>query len=238
MDFGFGITGESYYDTARFLHEHRKDIPVIQLKEMPESFLYRHSIELFLKSLIIIFHKKLKINYDQEPPTSKQPKVFSKGKWMNLYRCHWIDELYLYWKDHLLIPNLETLKEIAPRGDWREYEQITKALPIIAKYDRESSFFRYPVTENAAQDLEKFTMQPLDVDKLFERLGTKPKPGEGGIEEKPSMIMALKNDDNDIVKAYIHTDDILADVTSALQIVSHDFYCIHFMARVELCGGH
>ena len=49
LDFGFGITGESYYESAKYLDENKHAIGVFQLVEMPINFCYRHSIELFLK---------------------------------------------------------------------------------------------------------------------------------------------------------------------------------------------
>lgn len=237
LDFGFGITGETYYNTAKFLDDHKTEVQAFQLREMPINFLYRHSIELLLKSLIIIFHKKLQINYDKESYNSKHPKILSNGKWVSLYRSHWIDELYNYWKDSLLIPNQDKLNELAPRGDWKEYDEISKALPIITKYDRESSFFRYPVTENSEQDLEKFTMQPIDVETLFKLLNKPNEEKENGEEKKGKVIMALKDENDEIVKAYIHADNLLEDVTKSLQQASNYFYCIHIMTRVELCKG-
>lgn len=55
LDFGFGITAETYYNSAKYMDEGRHKIQAFQLIEMPINFLYRHSIELALKSLIIIF---------------------------------------------------------------------------------------------------------------------------------------------------------------------------------------
>ena len=78
LDFGFGITSETYYGSAKLLNEQKKNIQAFQLVEMPISFLYRHSIELALKSLIIIFHKKLQIPYEKESFESKKPKYLLK----------------------------------------------------------------------------------------------------------------------------------------------------------------
>jgi len=79
LDYGFRITGESYYLSAEHLYENRENIKAFQQVEMPANYLYRHSIELFLKSLIIIFHRRLKIPFDKEPFDTDKPKIFIGG---------------------------------------------------------------------------------------------------------------------------------------------------------------
>jgi hypothetical protein len=166
IDFGFGITGEAYYSSAQYLFDNKENIKSVQQVEMPTSYLYRHSIELFLKSLIIIFHKRLKLNYDNESFDSTKPKVFISGAWKDLYTCHWIDELYNYWLNELLLKHKPRLEEIAPRGEWQEENTISKLFPLLAGYDRDSSFFRYPITKNSSLDQKKYTMQRLDLKNL------------------------------------------------------------------------
>lgn len=235
LDFGFGITGESYYNNADFLFENRDKIQAIQLAEMPVNFVYRHSIELFLKSLIIIFHKRLKIPYDTESFDNDKPKIFTGGQWKNLYTCHWIDELYNYWLNELLLKHKEKLAKLAPKGDWTEATEITALFPLIVGYDRDSSFFRYPVTKNKSLDAKKHTMQRLDEEKLKGVFSS-----EDNRKEKKGarLFMLLKNDENEIVDGFEKVDDVLSEVSEALKKVAHYFYCIHIMTRVTLCGGN
>lgn len=77
LDFGFGVTADSYYHSAEYLFTNKRKIKTFQQVEMPINYLYRHSIELFLKSLIIIFHKQLKIPYSDEPSDSIKPMIFT-----------------------------------------------------------------------------------------------------------------------------------------------------------------
>lgn len=238
LDFGFGITAETYYNSAEFMNKGRDEIKAVQLVEMPINFLYRHSIELALKSLIVIFHKKLAIPYENDSCDSKKPKILSNGKWRPLYSCHWIDELYQYWKDELLLKNIDKLESLANAGDWKEYEDITKAIPIIAKYDKQSSFFRYPVTENPNLDLEKFTMKEVDVETLFKTLKDRNSTEEKNVGKGAKIILALKNEDNEIVKAYEQQKELLTELSDSLKKVAHYFYCIHIMTRMTLCNGN
>lgn len=235
-DFGFGITGDSYFKSAEHLrNNHHEHYDVTQQREMPENFLLRHSIELYLKSLIVIFHKKLEINYDQDSFESEKPKIFTGGTWRPLYTCHWIDELYDYWLNQLLLPNKEKLEKLAPKGDWQEAEEISNLFPIICQYDRDSSFFRYPVTKDTSLDKHKFTMKRFNADtltKFMEEIQSDDK------KRKIGKTVFVKVDENDkITDAFQEDEKVLEDVSDALYQVANYFHCIHIMTRVTLCGG-
>ncbi|MDO9512069.1 MAG: hypothetical protein Q7J34_09940 [Bacteroidales bacterium] len=236
LDLGFGITGEAYYHSAEQLFDNKKQIKTFQQVEMPMNFLYRHSIELFLKSLIMIFHKRLKLPYDNEPFDTVKPKILIGGKWKDLYNCHWIDELYNYWLNELLLKHKEDLDKLAPKGDWQEETTITKFFPLITGYDRDSSFFRYPVTKNTTHDPKKYTMQRLDLERLHDIFTNNP---DSQKEKKGARVfILLKNDNEEIVDGFERAVNVLYDVTQALKKVSHYFLCIHIMTRVTLCNGH
>jgi hypothetical protein len=235
LDFGFGITGEAYHDAADFLFDNRSKLNTPQQVEMPINYLYRHSIELFLKSLIIIFHERLQIPYENEHCNNSSPIIKIKGKHKSLFDCHWIDELYDYWINDLLLKYKEILKTVAPKGDWYEDSEITKLFKLISKYDRDSSYFRYPITKNHKLDSKKYTMQPLNMERFQNRVNSKnskSKQSKGG-----GIVMLFTNSENEIVRGYEQTDNVLEEVTQALKKVSYTFSAIHVMTRVTLCNG-
>jgi len=236
LDFGFGITGESYYRSAEHLYENQKNITVFQQVGMPANYLYRHSIELFLKSLIIILHNRLKITYDNEPFDTDKPKIYTGGNWKELYTCHWIDELYNYWLNELLLKHKEQLQKLAPKGDWQEETSVSKFFPLIAGYDRDSSFFRYPVTKNSSLDPQKYSMQRIELESLDSVFGSKTKTDKKKPDSK--IIMLMKNDKDEIVEGFALQKNVLDNVTQALKKVSHYFYLLHIMTRVTLCNGN
>ncbi|PBI89096.1 hypothetical protein BSF41_24670 [Flavobacterium sp. ACN2] len=227
LDFGFGITGEAYYESAELLSGRKKEIQAFQLAEMPIGFLYRHSIELFLKSLIIIFHVKLQIPYDNEPFDSKRPKIFINDSWVDLYNYHRIDELYNYWT-YLLNTHQSQLKKLSPNDDWSESQKISRLIPLIAGYDNDSTYFRYPITKNTSADGKKHTMQKLNIKNLEQKLHSTE-------HRKSKMFMVLKDNENEIVEAFERNENVLDNVTSALKKVSNYFLCMHVMSRVTLC---
>ena len=235
-DEGFGITADAYYKSAEHLMiNHFEYYDSTQQAEMPQNFLFRHSIELHLKSLIIIFHCKLEINYGTVPYDSDEPEVFTDGKWRKLYNCHFIDKLYDYWLNKLLIPNGELLSKVAPKGDWQQTETITELFPIICKYDKDSSYFRYPITKNSLLDNEKYTMQKFKATKLEEFVAEIQE--QKSSSNKGTFTMLVIDDDDNIVEAFRQKEYVLSDVRDALKKVAFYFYCIHIMTRVTLCGG-
>lgn len=235
-DKGFGITADAYYKSAEHLNNnHFEHYDATMQAEMPQNYLYRHSVELYLKSLIIIFHKELKIDYGTVKFNSEEPEIFSDGKWRKLYTCHFIDKLYEYWLNSLLLPYNKHLYERAPMADWKEYKKVTELLPIICKYDQDSSYFRYPITKNGSLDHEKYSMQKFKATNL-----------EGFIKEineqkdsltKGSFTTLLIDENDNIVEAFKKAENVLTDVRDALKEVAYYFNCIHIMTRMTLCGG-
>ena len=235
-DLGFGITADSYYKSAEHLmNNHYEYYDITQQVEMPQNFLFRHSIELYLKSLIIIFHKKLNLNYGTVDYDSNEPEALIDGKWKKLYACHFIDKLYGYWLNHLLLPNIKILEKIASKGDWQEHQPITKLFEIISKYDRDSSYFRYPITKNSALDNKKNTIQKFKATDKLENLIKEIKEKKGN--KKGGLTMLMIDEDDNITEAFHKAENVLPDVRDALKEVAYYFNAIHIMTRVTLCGG-
>ncbi len=238
IDKGFGITADSYYKSAEHLFaNHYEFYDSTQQAQMPENFLYRHSIELYLKSLIIIYHQKLQINYGTVPFDSDKPEIKAiDSKWISLYKCHFIDELYKYWQEELLIPNNAELKAKFPKGDWESYDEITELMSIVCKYDKDSSFFRYPITKNTSLDHKKFNMQKfksVNMSKFIEEIQQTNK----NTEKKGGLISLVVDENENIVEAFKYEGDILKDIRDALKKIAHYFYGIHTMTRCIMCEG-
>jgi hypothetical protein len=236
LDKGFGVTADAYYQSAQHLSQnHFEHYESTQQAEMPQNFLFRHAIELYLKSLIIIFHKKLKLDYGSVPFNSEEPEAFVDGKWRKLYNMHYIDKLYYYWLNSLLLPNVAKLNELAPNGDWVEVKEMTSFFPVIAKYDQDSSYFRYPITKNAFLDSDKYTMKRFNASNLNGFITEIQQ--ETPVFERGSITMLMIDDGDNITDAFRRSSDVLPELRNALQKVAFYFYCIHIMARVTLCDG-
>ena len=61
IDFGLGVLATDFYSSAEFVWNNNME--KVTKGILPNLYLYRHSIELYLKSLIIIIHKKMELDY-------------------------------------------------------------------------------------------------------------------------------------------------------------------------------
>ncbi|WP_232489952.1 hypothetical protein, partial [Pectobacterium parmentieri] len=62
---------------------------------MPVNYLRRHTIELYLKSLIYVLHRKFKIPFSNDGSLEK-PKIKVLGKDYELEKMHYIRLLTMY----------------------------------------------------------------------------------------------------------------------------------------------
>jgi hypothetical protein len=98
-DDGFGAVGESFKRAADVLVKTDEARKRMFWSELPIIFLLRHAIELFLKSGIIVVHRRLKLPYDTEDHKTTKPFLLTcDGLWKPLFRTHDLPELYWYWK--------------------------------------------------------------------------------------------------------------------------------------------
>jgi hypothetical protein len=111
-DDGIGATGQAFQSSADFLNDNFDPIGVVN-NHLPISFLYRHSIELYLKSIIVVLHRTLKLSYGDQP-FDGDAYVPVSGKWKRIYTVHSVATLWAHALDllktskHLLEPRCST----------------------------------------------------------------------------------------------------------------------------------
>jgi hypothetical protein len=226
-DSGFGAIAVSFRDAALAL---RKTVPKPAFFDhLPQSYLFRHATELFLKSGIVILHRKLKLPYGTEPYNGA-PMVGVKGEWRPLHRVHSVGVLYEYWKS-LIDPRLEELKEMTKyKTDWRIVDGAGDWIATIESVDPRSTYSRYPSVRDPAEDQSKSPFKAVSAEELF------PKNVSDG---RRVMALIIENDDHEFVGAYINDkgpepDDAYMD---ALECICEMLNSYHAMMRFELTGG-
>jgi len=191
---------------------------------MPIFFLYRHSIELFLKSMIVIFHSELALPY----PNNKPQILTEEGKWRDLDNCHWIDALYWYWA-RILIEHKVKLEEEAPNGSWILHPDLEENIKVIAKYDKDSTFFRYPFTKrNPSLDQKKYSMKRVNnLNDIVKQINTK----------KGGFTFIIKDDNDNIKSIYSLDENVMSSELVIFKETSDIFSNYHIMTRMTLCEG-
>ena len=90
-DFGLGFTAGNFHDAAKLLKKNESELLD---GASPICYLYRHAIELFLKSLIYILHKKYRILFAPEFSLQNPGIRSKKGEYISMSKTH--DVAFLY----------------------------------------------------------------------------------------------------------------------------------------------
>jgi hypothetical protein len=234
LDFGFGVTAGKFREAANFLDRAEDYKSGMQSDELPTLYLYRHSTELYLKSLIIILHKKLQLPYKngEVPFDTDTPYVYNrkKNQWTELTNTHDIYTLYSYFIS-MVAQHKTLLEQKAPKGGWNiEKTENETYVDLIRNYDFDSTYFRYPVTKNKNMDKHKYGVERvIDEQTLMKKI-------QANKPEKEFTLLILDENDN-FVEAHRKSPSRLQGVAEALKELSHFLDGIHIMTRMTLCDG-
>jgi len=223
-DYGYGMMGSIYKGAADDItktEQYRKD----WYSSLPVNYLRRHSIELFLKSGIILFHKKFMINFKNDSCDSEPKVKLSNGKWELLRKIHNIGELY-YRMSELLSSQMEFL-ENKTRTIWRFNDDFEKWINIINGYDSGSDYFRYPITRDQEKDRRKSIFQ----ENTMEGIQTEIASG------KKIMALVVENSQGEVTSLYNHDTSKMDAIYIALENASDELDGFHTAVRFELFNG-
>lgn len=225
-DFGFGAVAESFREAAITL---RKAVPdPAFFGHLPQSFLFRHSVELFLKSEIIILHRKLRLPYGTQQHDGS-PMIWGGGEWKPIHRVHSIGILYEHWKS-LINPRLEELKEMTRyKADWTIDAEADKWVRVIESVDPRSTYSRYPSIRDASEDRTKSPFKAATAEELFP---------ENAPQDRRIMALVIENADGEFVRAYMNEKGSEPDkeYMASLECMCEMLFNYHAM-RFELTDG-
>lgn len=226
FDHGFGIIGIAFREAALSLGQHQH--PGMVYARLPENYLLRHAIELFLKSGVVIVHRKLGLLFDSEPPDS-EPQVKIDGRWRLVRQVHSVGDLYAYWK-FLITTHADALRQLCQHNQRLDIDMAMDGwIKTIEQTDRKSTYYRYPSVKNVAEDKGKSPFKERAVaDVLAEVHANK---------DKPQVLLGIENQDRELVRSYALDDDFDEELREALSHAANYLNNYHAMMRIELTGG-
>ena len=227
IDFGFGATGDAFKNAADTLEGALPERGGIFNEQLPINYLRRHAIELFLKSAIVIVHRRLGLPYGPVPD-SGEPYALVDGQWISFTRLHSVKRLWSY-LSALFIEQKKFFDNIK-RVDWTFPMEVDAWIDEIEAKDPRSTFFRYPNPRDAATDAPKAVMAASTTNEIMARLATEER-------EQKELILLMKNKAGDITHGYYYAGDQQASFNSVLKKCSEIFSGMHIALRVEVCGG-
>lgn len=187
---------------------------------LPICCLYRHSIELFLKSSLIVIHRVFEL---KDLKSKSIPEIsVSAGKKKSITASHSLTYLFA-----ALVESIDrngVKMQTIDKKPWKIPDSARERIAEIAAYDEASDFFRYPVSKAGGNDDVKSWMKEVTVEEQNRR-----------IQENPTkeMTMLVVDENNQPVKAFRADDSELerlqktaADVAETLADVA---LCIRYL---------
>lgn len=222
-DSGFGVVADAFKRAADKLAEDKPSKAM--LDHLPVNFLYRHTIELYLKSALVILHRKLRISYGAEPQTG-EPRVLVGKEWQPIFRVHSLLDLYHYFRS-IYDNNIPKLNRLA-ETNWELEADLDAKVKLIEEHDPGSTLFRYPMTKDAVRDREKSGFREVDPAEVQEMMTV------AGEYVKAFLVV----DANDEVKhPYVLDDKTGSEVSAALASVANTFSNLHAALRFGVLKG-
>lgn len=224
VDDGFGAVGLAFREAANYLGEMKCEGGAAWIHgHLPINFLYRHSVELFLKSMIVVIHRRLRLpagNGEYEPI----PKIRVGDSWRSIYSVHGIRVLFDAMKN-MVTSQKDALSEIA-KTDWSDIpHDLETWIHTIDGVDPGSTFFRYPATCTPEIDAQKSSFKPIDSVELSNRMRM----------DGPGQFAFLMVDQDDVViESFVLDDKPLPELRNALKEASETLLGAQLGVMAEL----
>ncbi|MBI4871809.1 MAG: hypothetical protein HY814_09595 [Candidatus Riflebacteria bacterium] len=226
IDEGFGSVADAFKEAADRLAEKLSPGHSLFLEHLPVNYLYRHAMELYLKSLVLLLHKSFSIPFaDADNPGEP---LLSKGKSLVAVRkTHSIKLLY----DHVrrLFVEYRDAIELRSRTDWwTELPNLDIVVAQVHQADAASMLFRYPMSGDVTGDSKKQGLQPVSTSEL---------PGRLQKSKRRRVVSVTLDGQGAITAAYEVFPEPLRAATEALVVGAELLSLMCFGLRVELEAG-
>lgn len=221
FDRGYGVIGDAYLEAADELAKIEANEKRLHA-HLPTNYLYRHAVELYLKSMIVMVHTAFEVS--TKDPTPKPPRVSLHGKSWRFDKVHTVGGLW----DCLngLINKHKGALKAASNTDWSELEKCEPWVKEIDAVDLTGTLQKYPISGNEAADRQKASFKPMTEELLAKVLGS------GGYVK----ALVLENADGS-------TESYMLDASPTKELRETILQCVkllsgaHFGMRCELGGG-
>lgn len=226
FDGGFKATGDAFKAAAERLAETPDVMGFASNAHLPINYLYRHAIELYLKSMILVLTRVIERSNEPLDPTKVKVQVHKDSA---LTRVHSL-EVLLHELQRLVTANADEISRLTPQ-DWNVPQAVRDWIDTIEQHDAGSTFSRYPSSKSAFDNI-KSSFQSVELETLAKKVNGK-KSGEKG-----HIALLLKNDDGEIVEAFSMQEEILPELRKALVEASSALSEAAFGFQAELVEGY
>ncbi|MFO0968162.1 MAG: hypothetical protein U0793_21610 [Gemmataceae bacterium] len=211
FDAGFAATADSFHDAAKALDtdEHKHGFG-LNSSRLPVFYLYRHANELYFKSMLTMVHRRFYSQFPRVKPDDF-PSITVNDKAKRIFQVHSL--LHLHEAFRTLLNDAADQIRALCKTDWTNVpNDVGEMVALINDADEASTMFRYPVTLDPLNDAKKSSFKPIhpaDAAAEAHRRANQKMPGV--------KVLAIKNDDGEIVETFIHDGQPMPEVFEALK---------------------
>lgn len=219
-DDGFGATATAFRHGAEAILGLEKP-KSFDHAYLPGCFLLRHAAELFLKSALIVLHRRFAGEGADPVPT-----IVVRGKAKPLTKVHELEGLYAALQERLETNRAE-MEAVCSTPWYPTPPELDAAIAAIQEVDPGSFYFRYP-SLSSVEDEEKSEFKRMAPDEL-----------EGWDSEKRGLLKAFfvvdRNDE--VVEAFRYEPGSKLQEIEHLKAACEWLNCYHVGLRMELADG-
>ncbi len=221
FDGGFGAVGDAFQEAALCLEGVLEENQFFN-SYLPLAYLYRHAVELYLKSVIVIIHRHLKLPFGPLPYSST-PMIQTDEEWVPISSLHSISRLYGYLRA-LMDANRAGLL-VGAATDWVKLpEEFRDWIALIEAFDEKSTFIRRP------------GMGGRDGSGSPNRgVGEPSWSAESGLEATKGLFEF--EEDEQVIGVSYRDRSGLEKILMVLRNAADQLSILHFSLRCELAGG-
>ncbi|MEI9865694.1 MAG: hypothetical protein WDN00_14310 [Limisphaerales bacterium] len=223
LDEGFGAVGRSFQESADYLSQNSDTSGRWMHGHLPINYLYRHAIELYLKSIIIIAHRRLRITSDDGSYDSI-PKIKLRENFKPIYNVHGIRPLFDAMKQ-IFVFHRDAVSKIA-KTDWSAIpKDLDSSIAIIDRVDPASTVFRYPHSNSPEIDVQKSSFKEVNTDDLLARMHS---------DGPKQLALMIVNKNNEVVETFALDDKPMPELREALVNAAEILSGAQFGVMMEL----
>ncbi len=222
FDGGFGAVGDAFQEAALGLESVLQENRFFN-SYLPLAYLYRHAVELYLKSVIVIIHRNLKLPFGPLP-SSSTPLIQIDGEWIPISSLHSISKLYSYFQ---VLMNANIAKLLAATTtDWTDLpEEFPHWIALIEAFDERSMYFRYP--KMGGSEKSAFHNFPI----------AEPSSSMESTSEVTKALFEFEEDEQ-VIGVFYRDRSGLDKILAVLRNAADQLSILHFTLRCELAGGN
>lgn len=226
VDSGLGSTADSFYYAAKALEDSKENILGFGIggSKLPILYLYRHSIELYLKSVITLIYRICPSD-EKMKSGDNLPLLMENDKEKKIFNVHSINTLF----ENFLRLFAENQSYIGEKCEtnWLDISHdLYDLVKSIETFDKNSTMFRYPITMNSDLDYEKSTFKNYSFPDNLNELDKRP--------NRSKVFLLVENQNNEIIESYVSDEDVLNDIHKTLHELAEQFMGLHFGLKYEL----